>query len=142
VSSIDRLLDLGLQPFMIASTLLGCMAQRLVKQICPACKTSYQLDSSELVRMGFPVTDSGSVTLYRGEGCRECRSTGYKGRCGVFEIFPLTPQIKKMITGDEHGQEMRKLAIREGMTTIREDAWKKVKAGITSLEEAVRVTAE
>ena len=92
--------------------------------------------------MGFPVTDSGSVTLYRGEGCRECRSTGYKGRCGVFEIFPLTPQIKKMITGDEHGQEMRKLAIREGMTTIREDAWKKVKAGITSLEEAVRVTAE
>ena len=142
VSSIDRLLDLGLQPFMIASTLLGCMAQRLVKQICPACKTSYQLESAELLRMGFPVKESGAVTLYRGEGCRECRGTGYKGRCGVFEIFPLTPQIKKMITGDEHGQEMRKLAIREGMTTIREDAWKKVKEGITSLEEAVRVTAE
>ncbi len=142
VSSIVRLQDLGLQPFMVASTLLGCMAQRLVRTICPECRQSYEVDSKELTRLGFPVAESGPVSLSRGEGCRLCRGTGYRGRCGVFEIFPLSGEIKKVMTAGGSSMEMRRLAIREGMTTLREDAWSKVRAGITTLEEAIRVTSE
>jgi general secretion pathway protein E len=142
VASIVRLIDLGLQPFLIASTLLGCMAQRLVRKICPDCIETYKMEGEKLAKMGFPVPESETVELRRGKGCRECRQTGYKGRIGVFEIFPLSPQLKKMITANSSSDEMRQVAIREGMTTLREDAWQKVKAGITTLEEALRVTTE
>jgi general secretion pathway protein E len=100
------------------------------------------LEGEKLAKMGFPVSESETVELRRGKGCRECRHTGYKGRIGVFEIFPLSPQLKKMITANSSSDEMRQVAIREGMTTLREDAWQKVKAGITTLEEALRVTTE
>ena len=142
VSSIVRLRDLGLEPFMIASTLLGAMAQRLVRTICPECKTTFEVDSRELARMGFPVADSGLVKLSKGEGCRNCRNTGYKGRCGIFEIFPLSTEIKKMAAAGASSVEMRRVAIREGMTTLREDAWSKVRSGVTTIEEALRVTSE
>ena len=141
VSSVARLRDLGLQSFMIASTLLGCMAQRLVKMICNECAETFEMKSEELLKMGFPLAETGSVTLRRGKGCRECRGTGYKGRCGIFEIFPMSSQIKKMVAADAHTQEMRQVAIREGMTTLREDAWNKVKRGITTYEEALRATS-
>jgi general secretion pathway protein E len=140
VSSIARLRDLGLQPFMIASTLLGCMAQRLVKNICPDCAEEFEMKNEDLFKMGFPVSNSGNISLNRGKGCRECRGTGYKGRSGVFEIFPISPQIKKMVGDEGHTPEMSQVAIREGMTTLREDAWSKVRAGITTYEEALRVT--
>ena len=142
VSSIARLRDLGMQPFMIASTLLGCMAQRLVRRICPECAESFEIKVETLLKMGFPISESGSVQLKRGKGCRECRGTGYKGRVAIFELFPLSPQLKKMTAEGESTLEMRRVAIREGMTTLREDAWRKVKAGITTVEEALRVTAE
>ncbi|KJS02499.1 MAG: type II secretion system protein E [Desulfobulbaceae bacterium BRH_c16a] len=141
VSSIARLRDLGLQPFMIASTLLGCMAQRLVKMICPNCAEDFVMRGEDLMKMGFPLAETGNITLRRGKGCRECRGTGYKGRCGIFEIFPMTSQIKKMTAGDVHTLEMRQVAIREGMTTLREDAWSKVRSGITTYEEALRATS-
>ncbi len=141
VSSIARLRDLGLQPFMIASTLLGCMAQRLVKTICPSCVESFEMKGEDLLKMGFPVTESGSVVLKRGKGCLECRGTGYKGRSGIFEIFPMSSKVKKMVADEAHTLEIRQLAIREGMTTLREDAWDKVRRGITTYEEALRVTS-
>ena len=140
VSSIARLRDLGLQSFMIASTLLGCMAQRLVKNICPDCAEEFEMKNEDLFKMGFPVSNSGNISLNRGKGCRECRGTGYKGRSGVFEIFPISSQIKKMVGDEGHTSEMSQVAIREGMTTLREDAWSKVRAGITTYEEALRVT--
>ncbi len=141
VSSIVRLVDLGLQPFLIASTLLGCMAQRLVRKICPNCIETYTIESEKLAKVGFPVTDK-TIELKRGKGCRECRQTGYKGRIGIFEIFPLSTQLKKMVVGNSPSEEMRQVAIREGMTTLREDAWQKVRNGITTVEEALRVTTE
>jgi general secretion pathway protein E len=141
ILAIDRLRDLGLQPFMIASTLLGCMAQRLVKKICPDCKKSYQADAATLVAAGFPVSPSDKITLYRGEGCRECRGTGYKGRCGIFEIFPLSQSLQRMVAAGGHSHQMRELALKEGMTTLRQDAWRKIVAGVTTLEEAMRVTS-
>lgn len=141
VSSISRLADLGLEPFMISSTLLGCMAQRLVKTICTHCAEEYQVDGAKLVQMGFPATE-GPITLKRGKGCSECRGTGYKGRCGIFEIFPVSAGIKKMISAGEDTIEIQELAIREGMTTLRQDAWEKVKTGVTTIEEVVRVTSD
>jgi general secretion pathway protein E len=139
VSSIVRLIDLGLQPFLIASTLLGCMAQRLVRKICPNCIETYTIEGEKLAKVGFPVSDK-FIQLKRGQGCRECRQTGFKGRIGIFEIFPLSVQLKKMVVTNSSVDEMRAVAIREGMTTLREDAWQKVKAGITTVEEALRVT--
>ena len=142
VSSIVRLMDLGLEPFLISSTLLGAMAQRLVKKICSNCTESFEMEAETLYKMGFPVAGSEPVTLSRGIGCKECRGTGYRGRCGIFEIFPLSNTLKKMISDGKSNVEMRQVAIREGMTTLREDAWQKVQAGITTYEEALRVTAE
>jgi general secretion pathway protein E len=141
VASIARLKDLGLQPFMIATSLLGCMAQRLVKTICPSCAENFEMKGEELLKMGFPVAESGNFVLRRGKGCRECRGTGYKGRCGIFEIFPMTSKVKKMVADQAHTLEIRQVAIREGMTTLREDAWDKVRRGITTYEEALRVTS-
>jgi len=141
-STVARLRDLGLQPFMIASTLLGCMAQRLVKTICTSCSEEFTIEGGELKKLGFPVVDSGPVTLRRGKGCRECRGTGYKGRCGIFEVLPFSSQIKKMVVDNAHSLELRQIAIREGMTTLREDAWDKVKRGITTYQEALRVTSD
>ncbi len=142
VSSIVRLRDLGLEPFLISSTLLGSLAQRLVRTVCSHCAESFEIEGSELLKLGFPVAQKETYHLKRGKGCRRCRGTGYKGRCGIFEIFPLSEQMKKMIAAGDTTEELRQLAIREGMTTLREDAWEKVKAGITTYEEAMRVTAE
>ncbi len=142
VSSVVRLRDLGLPSFMISTTLIGCMAQRLVKTICPDCARKYTIESDELARMGFPVEPGTTVELTRGKGCRECRNTGYKGRCGVFEVLPVSAKVRTMISGGEASDAIKQVAIREGMTTLREDAWSKVKQGLTTWQEALRVTSE
>jgi len=142
VSTIIRLQDLGLESFLIASTMLGAMAQRLVRRICPHCIETYEVDSEELQKTGFPVSDEGVIEVKRGKGCHQCRNTGYLGRCGIFEIFPMTDQLKRLVSAGATDAELRDMAIREGMTTLREDAWMKVRKGITTIEEALRVTRE
>lgn len=142
VSTIVRLQDLGLEPFLIASTLLGALAQRLVRRVCPHCAEPYTIDAASLVKLGFPVSGRETVELKRGKGCLQCRNTGFLGRLGIFEIFPMSEQIKKLIVARAHDAELRQVAVREGMTTLREDAWRKVQAGLTTVEEAVRVTGE
>lgn len=142
VSSIIRLEDLGLEPFLIASTMLGALAQRLVRRICIHCAETYKVDAQELQRMGFPVSEKGEVELQRGKGCPHCRGTGYSGRCAIFEVFPMSEQLKKLVTAKASDAELRQVAVREGMTTLREDAWAKVKKGVTTLEEALRVTGD
>ncbi|XCN74821.1 MAG: GspE/PulE family protein [Candidatus Electrothrix aestuarii] len=143
VSTIVRLQDLGLEPFLIGSTMLGALAQRLVRKICPHCIESYQADTEELQKMGFPVQSGhGTIELKRGKGCKECRKTGYAGRMGVFEVFPLTDKIKKMVADKATDAELRQVAIREGMTTLNEDAWQKVRNGLTTVEEALRISGD
>jgi general secretion pathway protein E len=141
VSSVSRLLDLGVQPFMIGSTLLGAMAQRLVRRICPHCIESFTMSAADLRGLGLPVVEEGDLELKRGKGCQQCRSTGYLGRVGVFEIFPMSEAIQKQISDQKSESEIRNCAIKEGMTTIRDDAWRKVKAGVTTYEEALRITS-
>ncbi len=142
VSTVIRLQDLGLEPFLIASTMLGALAQRLVRRICPYCITGYEEDVSELQRMGFPVSGDGKIELKRGKGCKECRKTGYAGRMGIFELFPMSDRLKKLVTEKAADAELRQAAIREGMTTLKEDAWLKVKNGLTTVEEALRVCGD
>lgn len=142
VSTIVRLQDLGLEPFLIGSTMLGALAQRLVRKICPHCIESYEADIEDLQKMGFPVSGQGTIELKRGKGCKECRKTGYSGRMGVFEIFPLTDKIKKLVADKASDAELRQIAIREGMTTLNEDAWLKVRNGLTTVEEALRISGD
>ncbi|MBM9538393.1 GspE/PulE family protein [Desulfobulbus alkaliphilus] len=142
VATIIRLQDLGLEPFLIASTMLGALAQRLVRRICPHCTEAYTTDAAGLRKLGFPVTGKDTVVLHRGKGCVQCRNTGYLGRLGIFEIFPMSEQMKKLIASQADDRELRQVAVREGMTTLREDAWRKVQAGQTTVEEALRVTGE
>ncbi len=142
VSTILRLEDLGLEPFLIASTMLGALAQRLVRRNCPHCIEPYAVDAAGLRKLGFPVMGRETVELKKGKGCLHCRNTGYLGRLGIFEIFPMSEQLKKLIAAKANDSELRQVAIREGMTTLREDAWRKVQAGLTTVEEALRVTGE
>lgn len=142
VSSIIRLEDLGLEPFLIGSTMLGALAQRLVRKICPHCIEPYQVEAVDLQKMGFPVSGQGKVELKQGKGCKECRGTGYSGRLGVFEIFPMSENIKKLVMEKATDADLRQVATREGMTTLREDAWQKVRRGLTTVEEALRVTGD
>ncbi len=142
VSTIIRLEDLGLEPFLIASTMLGALAQRLVRRICPHCAETYTVEATELQKLGFPVSGNDRLELQRGRGCRQCRNTGYQGRMGIFEIFPMSEQLKKLISARATDAELRQTAVREGMSTLREDAWRKVRAGQTTLEEALRVTTQ
>ena len=139
VTSISRLVDLGVQPFLIGSTLLGAMAQRLVRTICPHCVEPYTMQAEELRGVGLPVDVEGEIELKRGTGCRECRGTGYLGRCGIFEIFPMSVKIKELISSRASEEDVRKTALAEGMTSLKDDAWQKVKNGITTSEEALRV---
>jgi general secretion pathway protein E len=142
VSTIVRLQDLGLEPFLIGSTMLGALAQRLVRKICPHCIESYGANIEELQKMGFPVSGQGTIELKRGKGCKECRKTGYEGRMGVFEVFPLTDKVKALVADKASDAELRQIAIREGMTTLSEDAWNKVRNGLTTVEEALRIIGD
>ena len=141
ISAITRLVDLGVQPFMISSTLLGAMAQRLVRKICPHCIEKFTMKGQELRGFGF-AAPKDEYTLQRGKGCRQCRSTGYLGRSGVFEIFPMSDRLKKMVVVNEPSSELIKVAKQEGMKTLREDAWDKVLQGVTTYKEVIRATGE
>jgi len=142
VSTIVRLKDLGLEPFLIGSTMLGALAQRLVRRICENCREPYEVTGENMRKSGIPEAGSGRLTLYRGKGCRQCRGTGYSGRLGIFEIFSMSEEMKKQVSKQATDAELRQIAMREGMTSLREDAWKKVVAGQTTVEEVLRVTGE
>ncbi|MGB9562016.1 MAG: GspE/PulE family protein, partial [bacterium] len=142
-SSITRLLDLGIEPFLISSTVVGIVAQRLVRKICPHCKKEIELNEDDLKMLGIPVKDREKhYQVWTGEGCLECRHTGYLGRTGIFEVMEMTDKIKKLTNLRAPGTEIKKSAIDEGMMTLREIAIKKLGLGITTLEEVLRITAE
>ncbi len=139
-SAITRLLDLGIPPFLIQSTVIGVLSQRLVRKICVHCKESFEVESSELSARGLDFAKDGPVTLYRGEGCNKCRGTGYLGRTGIYEVLPFTEPIKKITTTETNLQTLREQALKEGMVTLRENAIKKLLGGETTYQEVLRVT--
>jgi len=139
-SSIVRLLDIGVPSFLIQATITGIIAQRLVRKICPFCRESFEMESSELNIMGIETGIEGPISLTRGKGCVKCRNTGYLGRIGIFEILPLTDTIKALITSDVNIELITKKAEKEGMRSLRMDAISKMIGGITTYQEVLRVT--
>jgi general secretion pathway protein E/type IV pilus assembly protein PilB len=140
-SAFTRLIDMGIEPFLVASTVDGVMAQRLVRTICPDCKKSYTLPKED-VPADFPLTEDGQVpTLYRGVGCRSCRQTGYRGRTGIHELLVTYDLTRELIVQRVNATHIRQEALKQGMITLRKDGWRKVLAGITTIDEVARVTA-
>lgn len=141
-SAITRLQDLGIENFLISSTLIGVVAQRLVRVICSECKKQKFLSEEDLRALGVIPKPGMKYPVYYGEGCIACRQTGYRGRTGIFEVLPITEKIKKLINERADSAGIKKAAIEDGMMTLREGALRKLGAGITTFEEVLRVTAE
>lgn len=138
--SFMRLADMGVEPFLISSTLEGVMAQRLVRTLCRHCREAY-MPSEEDVPSDFPLEDyTAGQPIYRAKGCRQCRNTGYSGRLGIYELLISNEEIRVLASERRGTNEIRKAAIASGMRTLRQDGWLKVARGVTSIEEVLRVT--
>lgn len=138
VGAVTRLLDMGCEPYLVANGLIGVMAQRLVRKVCTNCKQEYQASSAELKIMGLP--EGEIVRLFRGAGCSRCQRSGYYDRIGVFEFVEFDAGLAELVVARASIDEMQRYAKEHGAITLRDDALAKVRAGLTSLEEAVRVT--
>lgn len=144
-SCATRLIDMGVEPFLISSSIVCVLAQRLVRQICPKCKEAYPATRESLLRYGFPIPDelgadtAGELTLFRGKGCDFCNSTGYKGRTGIHELMVFTDEIRDRILEKSPAHILRNLALAGGMKSLQMDAVQKILMGVTSVDEVLRV---
>jgi type IV pilus assembly protein PilB len=132
---------MGIEPFLVASSLNLIQAQRLVRKICTNCKTAVEPDYAILRETGINPDDLDHKPIFKGEGCEECGFTGYRGRVGIFEVMEITPEIKELILKEVSSAEIAEMARQQGLTTLRIDAMRKLKKGITTLDEVVRETA-
>jgi len=139
-SAVSRLIDIGVKPFLVASSVRAIMAQRLVRKICKHCKEEYSPTDTEFSLLGPAAEQVRQAQLYRGAGCAECNATGYRGRIGIFEICMVNQELQNMIFERLSSSELRAKARELGMRTLREDGLRKVVAGSTTLEEVLRVT--
>ena len=140
VSGITRLLDMGIEPFLLASVVRAFLAQRLVRTICPDCKAVAGYPIDYLREIGAPMP--ADMKFFRGTGCDHCRHTGYRGRAAIFEIVPVNENLRRMVIRKETGTAMKARAITDGMDTLRDDGWRRVVKGQTTVEEVVRVTQQ
>jgi len=139
-TSIGRLVDLGVERFLISSTLIGAMAQRLVRKICPHCIAERSLSADEANTLRLAVPTGKKIRVKEGQGCHECRGTGYLGRAGIFEILPIDDAIKELVVLGKDAPEIKREAVKNGMRTLRQSALRKLAEGTTTFEEVVRVT--
>ena len=139
-AAITRLQDMGVEPYLVASVLEGVLAQRLVRRICAACRVPDTPNAADLEALG--IEGAGGRPLSRGRGCDECRGTGYRGRTGIYELFPITEDARSLILKRAPSREIRRCAIEAGMVTLRMDGWLKACEGVTTVEEILRVTQE
>ena len=139
--AITRLVDMGMEPFLISSSLLVAAAQRLVRRVCPDCRHSYRVPTQVLQRAQFKVKQGKEIILSKGEGCKRCGDTGYRGRLALLEALRITEDIQDLIMASAPAGEIKRKGIEMGMLTLRQVALRKVEAGLTTLEEALRVTA-
>ncbi len=139
-SAITRMLDIGVKPFLVASSLRAVMAQRLVRTICNECREAYDPDEMTWRSLGLNPADYSNAQLYRGHGCQRCNQNGFKGRKGIFEIFRIDDEIQRMIFENNGARELRIRAREMGMRTLREDGIRKVLSGMTTVDEILRVT--
>jgi general secretion pathway protein E len=132
-----RLMDLGIEPYLIASTLIGIAAQRMVRRICPHCRTTYQPSGGEKKVYAEELGEQPTI-IYKGEGCNLCNGTGYQGRTGIFELLVISEEIGRMLTTNVSTIDIRAQSIKEGMATLKHDGMLKVRDGITTMAEVVQ----
>jgi type IV pilus assembly protein PilB len=140
-STVTRMIDMGIEPFNVASAVNLIVAQRLVRRICSGCKAEYKYDSDELAAMGIAPDDAAQLTFYKGSGCDTCNDSGYKGRQGIYEVMAMTPELRRLVLRGASTADMQDQAVADGMLTLRTDGMLKVKKVITTLEEVVKETA-
>jgi type IV pilus assembly protein PilB len=140
-STIDRLVDMGIEPFLVAASLNLVCAQRLVRKVCHKCRTQVEVHPEALRELGISPSEATNMKFYSGRGCSNCNNTGYCGRQGVFEVMPISPTIRKMMLDRASTEVIKRQAMDEGMLTLRQDALVKLRAGITTVEEVLRETA-
>ncbi len=139
-STIIRLIDMGIDSYLVATSVILIAAQRLVRRICPACKEEISIPPKALLNIGFSEEDAATVKIFKGKGCPKCNNTGYKGRVGLFEVMQITPAVRDMILSDASVSEIRKQCIEEGMLTLRQSGLAKIRNGVTTIEEVIRET--
>jgi len=139
-STVSRLLNMGVEPFLVSASTNLILAQRLVRKVCKECKEQVQVPSSVLVNLGFTPEEAKTIVCYHGKGCNNCSETGYKGRLALYEVMLINEEVKKMILDGASTIELREAARKNGMLTLRESGLQKLREGITSLEEVMRVT--
>ena len=139
-STISRLMNMGIEPFLVATSVNLIQAQRLIRRICKDCKQEHQTPSEALIEVGFSADEAKTIKTFKGKGCSTCNNTGYKGRIGLYEVMEITDEIRELILIGASALELRKKAIDDGMITLRESGLYKIRAGVTTPEEVVRET--
>jgi type II secretory ATPase GspE/PulE/Tfp pilus assembly ATPase PilB-like protein len=139
-SAVARLVDIGVQPFLVSSAVRAILAQRLVRRLCPKCKQPDELSEKQMSALGIDYSQLGQASVMRAVGCDACKNLGYKGRMGLFEIFLIDDEVRHMVNNHASTVELRKRAREMGMRTLREDGVRKVLAGMTTAEEVIGVT--
>ena len=141
-STINRLMNMGIEPFLVASSVHLICAQRLVRRVCSACKKPQPMPPQALIKAGFSPEDAATVVPMHGAGCDRCLNTGYKGRVGLYEVMEIGEQLRELVLVGASAQELRRKAVEEGMLTLRMSGLRKVKEGVTTIEEVVRETVQ
>ncbi|HEX5873966.1 MAG TPA: type IV-A pilus assembly ATPase PilB [Pyrinomonadaceae bacterium] len=139
-STISRLMNMGIEPFLVATSVNLIQAQRLIRRICKDCKHEHQTPPEALIEVGFSAEEAKTIKTYKGKGCSTCNDTGYKGRIGLYEVMEITDEIRELILIGASALELRKKAVEDGMITLRESGLHKIRAGVTTPEEVVRET--
>jgi type IV pilus assembly protein PilB len=139
-SAVTRLLNMGIEPFLVASSVILILAQRLLRRVCMQCKISVVVPTNALVDVGLTQEEATAMTCYKGRGCEVCSGTGYKGRIAIYEVLSLTPELRDLVLSGTSALEIKRAAIQQGMRTLRMSGLEKLKEGITTVQEVVRVT--
>ena len=141
-STINRLMNMGIEPFLVASSVNLICAQRLVRRICSGCKAEHPVANQALLQAGFSAEMAKGVVPMKGNGCEKCNNTGYKGRVGLYEVMDISDELRELVLVGASGLELRRKAIEEGMLTLRQSGLRKVKDGLTTIEEVARETVK
>jgi general secretion pathway protein E len=139
-SAVTRLIDMGIEPFLVTSSVIAIIAQRLVRVLCPHCKEIYKPDKETLANLGLALSVLKKNSFYRKKGCNLCMHTGYRGRTAIFEIMIVDDEIKRLVLKTSDANQINELALKQGMITLQKDGIDKALKGITTTEEVLRVT--
>ena len=140
--AITRLIDMGVEPYLVSSSVIGVVAQRLMRCICPNCKEEYEPEHDVLVGLGLDGPEFQDIRYYRGKGCEDCKFLGYKGRTAIYEIMPMDEELRDLTVQRVSTSVLKDHALKAGMKTLRKAALEKVRQGVTTLDDLMRVTQE